>query len=48
MPLNNPDSKRFSMIGIAVQHFPGARSIVLLYSQMLQAHRDFIPTAVAK
>ena len=36
--LNNPDSKRFSMIGIAVQHFEGARSIVLFYFQKLQAY----------
>ena len=31
-PLNNPDSTRFSMIGIAVKYFSGARSIVLFYS----------------
>ena len=37
-PLNNTDSKLFSMIGIGVQHFSGARSISLFYSQKLQAY----------
>ena len=37
---NNPDSKQFSMRGITIQHFPRARSIVLFYSQKLQAYWD--------
>ena len=34
-PLNNTDSKHFLMISIAVQHFLGARSTALFYSQNL-------------
>ena len=36
----NPDSKRFYMLGIAVQHFPEARSVVFFYSKKLQAYWD--------
>ena len=35
-PLNNLDRKRFSTIGIAVEHFTEARPIVLFHSQKLQ------------